>query len=291
MYNIKAVANMLDMPTVTIRAWEKRYEAVIPERTESGHRVYTSEHVEDLRWIKRQVDQGVKISQAVELLKQKKAQGESVKESVTTEGQFDAQIQELYDAVIDAQPERIHQLLDFYFSQFHHNEVFFNILAPTMHLVGDEWENNNLSVAHEHMISGIVHQRFQRFFRLFPVNERLPKVLALCPQNEEHQLGLQLFTLFLRENGYHVTYLGAKTPYEGVEDLIEAQGIQIVCFSVTREETHLEAVEFITTLNEINPELEFLIGGSGTEYGEKSKTAIYLSNNPSNWKKWSEDWK
>lgn len=55
-YSIKQVAAMLGIPTVTLRAWENRYSAVTPERTESGYRMYTEENVADLRWLKEQVE-------------------------------------------------------------------------------------------------------------------------------------------------------------------------------------------------------------------------------------------
>ena len=48
MYNIKSVAKMLDMPAVTIRAWERRYHVVSPTRSESGHRLYSEQDIEDL---------------------------------------------------------------------------------------------------------------------------------------------------------------------------------------------------------------------------------------------------
>ena len=57
MYNIKAVSKILDMPTVTIRSWETRYQAITPERTESGHRVYTEENLNDLKWLKKQIQE------------------------------------------------------------------------------------------------------------------------------------------------------------------------------------------------------------------------------------------
>ena len=69
-YSIKQVAAMLGIPTVTLRAWENRYSAVTPERTESGYRMYTEENVADLRWLKEQVElHQTNISEAVRMLK------------------------------------------------------------------------------------------------------------------------------------------------------------------------------------------------------------------------------
>ncbi|WP_238996704.1 MerR family transcriptional regulator [Paenibacillus pinistramenti] len=75
MYSIKQVAAMLEIPAVTLRAWENRYKAVQPQRNESGYRVYSRENVEDLRWLKQQVEEkGTSISSAVCQLKQRQSE-------------------------------------------------------------------------------------------------------------------------------------------------------------------------------------------------------------------------
>ena len=45
----------------------------------------------------------------------------------------------------------------------------------------------------------LISQRFYQFFHLFPIYPHLPKVLALCPEGEHHQVGLLLFSLFMRK--------------------------------------------------------------------------------------------
>lgn len=56
-YNIKAVSKMLGIQPGTLRAWERRYQIVAPKRNESGHRLYTEEHIKVLKWLIRKVDQ------------------------------------------------------------------------------------------------------------------------------------------------------------------------------------------------------------------------------------------
>ena len=41
-YKIGAVSKITGIGTETLRAWERRYEAVVPGRSESGDRVYSS---------------------------------------------------------------------------------------------------------------------------------------------------------------------------------------------------------------------------------------------------------
>lgn len=68
LYAIGAAARMVGVPVATIRNWEERYGLVAPERSASGHRLYSRDDVERLRFVKRQVDLGVRPAEAHRLL-------------------------------------------------------------------------------------------------------------------------------------------------------------------------------------------------------------------------------
>jgi DNA-binding transcriptional MerR regulator len=59
---------MLGVPVATLRTWEDRYGLVVPERTASRHRLFTRDQVEQLRFVKVQMDLGVSASDAHRLL-------------------------------------------------------------------------------------------------------------------------------------------------------------------------------------------------------------------------------
>ena len=68
MYSIGAVARMLDIPAATIRNWEERYASVVPERSPGGHRLYSRDHVEQLRFIAAGMARGLSAADAHRLL-------------------------------------------------------------------------------------------------------------------------------------------------------------------------------------------------------------------------------
>lgn len=76
-YSIGAVAHMLDVPTATLRAWEERYGVVVPDRGEGTHRLYTREQVEQLRYVKGQIDAGMSAADAHRLLEDEVHAGHS----------------------------------------------------------------------------------------------------------------------------------------------------------------------------------------------------------------------
>ncbi|WP_033543075.1 MerR family transcriptional regulator [Planococcus sp. CAU13] len=291
MYNIKAAAKILDMPKVTIRSWETRYNAITPARTESGHRLYSDQNLEDLKWLKIQVQEnGIKISEAVKQLhaSRKKFVKPATEFTPHPDGtsQYEKQIDELYNAGAEMDSERFQYLLDLNFSMFHYRTVFFSILAPLMVRIGEEWENGTITVAHEHMLSHMVLQRFTQFFRVFPTSDNLPKTLAFCPSGEHHQLGLLLFTLFLRENGYPVAYIGPDTPLEGLDELVQKQDFKLACMSIGHERLLPTVEQYVETLAAAKPDLQFVIGGRGLGSVEDTANKHYIGITYEDWQLW-----
>jgi DNA-binding transcriptional MerR regulator len=67
-YSIGAVARMLDIPPATLRTWEERYGLPTPERSPGGHRLYSRDQVDQLRFVKVQLAQGMAPADAHRLL-------------------------------------------------------------------------------------------------------------------------------------------------------------------------------------------------------------------------------
>jgi len=72
-YSIGAVARMLDVPASTLRAWEERYSVVTPSRSGGAQRLYSRTQVEQLRFVKAQMDSGASAADAHRLLAQELA--------------------------------------------------------------------------------------------------------------------------------------------------------------------------------------------------------------------------
>ena len=72
LYPIRYISEKSGIKPVTLRAWEKRYNILKPHRTEKGHRLYTHSDLDKVNRIVALINQGMTISQAIELLKDKK---------------------------------------------------------------------------------------------------------------------------------------------------------------------------------------------------------------------------
>jgi CheY-like chemotaxis protein len=85
-YSIGAVAQMLGIPPATLRTWEERYGLPVPQRSPGGHRVYSRDQVDQLRFVKAQLTQGMAPADAHRLLAERLADGASSFGPPDTEG-------------------------------------------------------------------------------------------------------------------------------------------------------------------------------------------------------------
>src|SRR5579885_451471 len=68
-FNTKAVVQQTGVPAPTLRAWERRYKLIAPERSDNAYRLYSQRDIALIRWLKERVDAGVAISHAVALFR------------------------------------------------------------------------------------------------------------------------------------------------------------------------------------------------------------------------------
>jgi DNA-binding transcriptional MerR regulator len=63
-YSIGALAGMVGVSASTLRSWEERYRTVVPERSAGGQRVYSRDHVDQLRFVCHQIGSGLSAADA-----------------------------------------------------------------------------------------------------------------------------------------------------------------------------------------------------------------------------------
>ncbi|AJS60611.1 MerR family transcriptional regulator [Paenibacillus sp. IHBB 10380] len=288
MYGIKKVSELLGIPTVTIRAWENRYQIIKPMRSHGGHRLYSQADIDTLKWIKNQMDeQNMKVSEAVWLLKQKNFEGliEKAPEPYASKI-YDDLIQKLYQDLIDLNTIQAHETIDLAFTLYHYDDVFHNLLVPVLYRMGAEWESGLITAAEEHFSSQLIMQRFTQFFRILPVHHHLPKVLALCPEGEQHHMELMLFSLFLRKKGLDVIYLGPNTPLSELTILLERKNVSVVAISIT-DPIHIERLEdSIKVCHGQFPDLKFVLGGMGFKDSITPISTYVIPNDQTSWEQW-----
>lgn len=177
--------------------------------------------------------------------------------------------QNLYQALIQADLERADRIADQGFAVHPLEDILHQVMVPLLVRIGLEWQHGAISVAQEHLATEFVKQRCLQFFRMFPRNPALPAVTALCPPGERHEVGLILFSLYLRRKGHEVMYLGADTPLEGIPDLLDRKQARWLCISLTDPTLIETTVDALDSLMAARPQTRIILGGEGFSHLEK----------------------
>jgi len=70
-YSIGALARMLCVTPATLRSWEDRYGVVVPERSAGSQRLYSRDHLDQLRFVCQQMQHGLSAADAHRVLAQR----------------------------------------------------------------------------------------------------------------------------------------------------------------------------------------------------------------------------
>ena len=196
-----------------LRAWERRYGLLVPQRSPGGFRLYTPEDEARVRAMRRGLAQGLSASVAARMALREPAppDGPGLVEALAA---LRAELGEALETFRDVDAQAV---LDRLLATFSVTTALRDVVLPYLRDVGDRWEARQLSVAQEHFASGIIRGRLLGLARGWDTGVG-PRALLACPPDEHHDLGLVCFGLALREHGWRITHLGTDTPIDTLRD-------------------------------------------------------------------------
>jgi len=213
-WRIKEFAALVGVQEETLRAWERRYGLLAPERSGGGYRLYSPADERRIRAMQAHMTRGLAAAQAAAL-----AVAESARDIVAP-----AEPAELLAALIEAtdafDATRFDALLDAAFARDAVAGIR-DVVLPILVEIGLRWERSELSVGQEHFASHLVERRLLAMAKGWGSGPG-PLALLACAPGERHTLGLVCFGLVLADRGWRIAYLGADTPVDQVADMSAA---------------------------------------------------------------------
>jgi methanogenic corrinoid protein MtbC1 len=112
-------------------------------------------------------------------------------------------------------------------------DLYVGIMQPALREIGRRWEENEFSVADEHLATAITQwamgRAFERVYRWH--DSRTPSLIGACVDEERHQIGLRMLCDLLELEGWDTTYLGASVPTESLVDMVRKRRPDVVALS------------------------------------------------------------
>jgi DNA-binding transcriptional MerR regulator/methylmalonyl-CoA mutase cobalamin-binding subunit len=215
-FPIQTAAKRTGLSAHVIRAWERRYQAIDPQRSKGRHRLYTEAEIERLTLLHRAVELGHNIGRIARLSmddlrslvsepqpSSQPAKFESRDDSATVFCNEALRAVERFDAgALEVTLRNALLRLGF-------NGVLRRTIAPLAEEIGEKWRNGSLTAAHEHFFTAWMKAFLGEFMRQqhsTPLDA--PRIVVGTLSGQLHELGALMAAAAASNLGWRAVYLG-----------------------------------------------------------------------------------
>ena len=270
---IRVVSRRTGLSPHVIRAWERRYRAITPQRTRTNRRLYSDEEVRRLQLLRRATLAGHSIGQiailANEALETMVAQDETYAPTGTRataglpgEESPAAVLDSCIGAVFALDPKRLDELLSRALVRFSHPTVVEEILLPFMVHLGEGWQQGRMKAVHEHLASVVVRNVLGALATAYGTPGTSSTMVVTTPAGQVHEFGALAVAASAVAMGWHVIYLGPNLPAEEIAAAMEAHAARVMALSVVHPGDDPRLSQEIQKLRRlVGYDVEILVGG------------------------------
>jgi MerR family transcriptional regulator, light-induced transcriptional regulator len=254
MYSIKAVAQATGLTVETLRAWERRYGIVAPNRDASGRRVYRPEDVLRLRRLREATERGHPIGRLASLNEDALAALLNESADRRTRAASNAFVERILESAQRFRSTECEQTLTLAIAILPPAQLVSDVLQPLLREVGERWHRGELAISQERLVSTVVRRHVSLMLDAYDRSaRRAPIVFATLP-GERHELGLLTSALMCASRGFKTHYLGADLPPAEIARFAREVGAAAVALSVVWQDRVAEVPALLAELASHLPE-------------------------------------
>jgi len=238
-YPIKVVSQMTGLSVFVIRAWEKRYDVVVPFRTETNRRLYSEENIEKLRLLNEAVQKGHNIGGIANLSipdlklileKERSTTKKYLSEEVTSD--VDSLLDTCVEAVKTYDAKELETILLKASSKLSQPQLIENLVVPLVYKLGELWHEGIIRVANEHLATAVIRSFLASLIDQNEPDENAPILISATPRGQDHELGAMIVGVTAAPLGWKVIYLGPNLPVEEIAAVADSLEAKVIALSI-----------------------------------------------------------
>ena len=275
LYTIKYVSQRTGLTPHVIRAWEKRYQAVVPQRSPKNRRLYSDGDVKRLQLLKKITDAGHTISQVADLstddlsdLAQREGPAISrvakpYPPAARQQG-TDLYYRESLSAVLNLDPEELELIYGRGLIDLTRPQLLGEVIVPLFQEIGELWRNGSLKIVNEHMATSVTRTFLLNMLRTTQVSDSAPRIVIATTAGQWHDIGALIVALKAAEYGWQVVYYGPNLPAEEIAAGVKQSRARAVAVSITHLLDPHPLIEELRKLRRyVDKDVALFIGGQG----------------------------
>ena len=263
LYTIGTVSKLTGVGAITLRAWERRYGLIQPIRKESGHRLYSRAHIDQVNRITALTQKGMRISQIrPEMLGADSAADQDDSGNADVWKDY---LNSMVAAIVSFDENRLDEIYNEALSLYPIGLVTSKLLTPLLVELGLRWESQQGSVAEEHFFAFYLRNKLGARFHHRPRGSTGPLILLAGLPGEYHEIGLLIFALAAHETGYRLLTLGANMPLNELSAVARKMDCMAIVLSGAIELSQRLLIEELPELVKASG-IPVLVGGLSSVY-------------------------
>jgi len=221
-FSIKDLEHLSGIKAHTIRIWEKRYNILTPNRTETNIRTYDLESLQKILNVTFLNGHGYKISRIAKLSDPEI--GKMVKEVAATASEENRAINSFKISMVNFDSNLFHKTYLNLINSKSFREIFLEIFVPLLNEIGLLWQTDTINPVHEHFLVGLIKQKLYLNIAQLESSEDYEGeelYVLFLPENEIHDLGILYLNYELNFHHKKTIYLGPSMPLHDMRYLLD----------------------------------------------------------------------
>lgn len=270
---IQVAANRSGLSPDVLRAWEKRYGAVDPDRTGGGQRRYSDQDIERLRLLREVTEAGRRIGDVADRPTDELSR--MVREDHRAEARLDGMTPDeeerltpflvaAFEAADDLDAVGLENILERAQAVLPTESFLGGLVGGVMKRVGECWQEGRMRPGQEHVASGVVRRVLMELLaRARPFSDA-PRIVIGTPRGELHEIGALIAGCMAALEGWEVVYSGPDLPAAEIAELARRTAADQVGLSIVRSEDPAGVVDQIGALRKaLHGSCTIVVGGAG----------------------------
>ena len=184
-YPIKVVADKTGLTAHVIRAWEKRYSAIEPGRTDTKRRLYSEKDIHRLTLLGKITKAGYNIGSIanlpLEALEKLAGEGKRISQSDSGNNKTNYYLTAGLQCIEDLDEKRLEENLLRASVDMSQPTLMEELLIPLIKRIGDNWKSGSLRIYHEHLVSAVIKTFLSNLRSAYKADPGSPQLIIATP--------------------------------------------------------------------------------------------------------------
>jgi len=280
-HTIQSVSERTGLTPDVIRIWERRYQAVSPNRSAANQRLYSEADVERLALLKLMTDSGRRISAIAGLSDaQLKALADAQPAAVHQRQRPMADapgnlLTDAIDAVQQLDSMALNAVLERAMVALGSVGFMMQFAAPLLQTIGHLWRSGAVRTSQEHFGSAHLRSFLGRYILDANTDPHGPRIVIATLPGQAHELGATMAAVTAAQGGWNVIYLGPSVPVEEIAFCADCKDARAVGISISYP---MDDPRVAPQLQELTPLLpadcQLIVGGAAAGHYQDALNAI-----------------